>query len=87
MMVLTNDLLQLCRLAFTLAGLAILLSLLPRQHRYMEYTGNRRTNIGQMLAPAEVKPHSIELHTIPFTMRDGIMLTIIVCALFVLALL
>jgi nitrite reductase/ring-hydroxylating ferredoxin subunit len=41
---------------------------------------------GQMLAPPDVKPHIIELHTIPFTMRDGMML-IIGCALLVLALL
>ena len=95
---LTNGLLQLCRLAFTLASLAILLNLLPRQRlisglyvltyslRYvglsrerlavrlaltLQYaesviwvtTGNWRTNIVQMLAPAEVKPYSIELHT------------------------
>lgn len=40
----------------------------------------------QMLAPPNVKPHTIELHTIPFTMRDGMMLTI-VGVLLVLALL
>ncbi|RFC40911.1 MAG: Cobalt transport protein [Candidatus Nitrotoga sp. CP45] len=118
---LTGGLLQLCRLAFTLASLAILLSLLSRQQlisgiyvltyplRYvglsrerlavrlaltLQYaesivwntTGNWRTNIGQMLAPAEVKPHSIELHTTPFTMHDGMILTI-GCALFMFVLL
>ncbi len=118
---LTNGLLQLCRLAFTLASLAILLNLLSRQQlisglsvltyplRYvglsrerlavrlaltLQYaesviwvtTGNWRTNIAQMLVPAEVKPHSIELHTTPFTMFDGMILTV-GCALLVFALL
>ena len=118
---LINGLLQLCRLAFTLASLAILLSLLPQQQlicglyvltyplRYVGLsrerlavrlaltlqhaesviwvtTGNWRTNIVQMLVPAEVKPHSIELHTTPFTMFDGMILTV-GCALLVLALL
>ena len=54
--------------------------------RYWDTTGNWRTNIGQMLAPAEVKPHSIELHITPFTMHDGMILTI-GCALLVFALL
>ena len=119
---LINGLLQLCRLAFTLASLAILLSLLAQQQlicglyvltyplRYvglprerlavrlaltLQYaesvirdtaTGNWRTNIGQMLAPAAVKPLSIKLHTTPFTMHDGMVLTI-GCALLLLALL
>ncbi len=118
---LTNGLLQLCRLAFTLAGLAILLNLLPRQQlisglyvltyplRYvglsrerlavrlaltLQYaesviwntTGNWRTSIGQMLAPAEVNLQSIELHTAPFTKHDGMILTI-GCTLLVLVLL
>ncbi|MEQ1583075.1 MAG: hypothetical protein ABL875_03295 [Candidatus Nitrotoga sp.] len=118
---LTGGLLQLCRLVFTVASLAILLSLLSRQQlisgiyvltyplRYVglsrerlavrlaltlqyaesivwDTTGNWRTNIGQMLAPAEVKPHSIELHTTPFTMHDGMILTI-GCALLAFALL
>lgn len=108
---LINGFLQLCRLAFTLAGLAILLSLLPRQQligglyvltyplRYvglsrerlavrlaltlqyaesaiLDTTGNWRTSIRQMLAPAEVKLHTIELHTTPFTKHDGVILTI-----------
>jgi energy-coupling factor transporter transmembrane protein EcfT len=118
---LTDGLMQLCRLAFTLAGLAILLNLLPRQQlisglyvltyplRYvglsrerlavrlaltLEYaesviwdpTDNWRTNIRQMLAPAEVKTHSIELHTTPYITRDGIILAI-GCSLLVLVLL
>lgn len=118
---LTNGLLQLCRLTFTLASLAILLNLLPRQQlisglyvltyplRYVglsrerlavrlaltlqyaesviwDTNGNWRTSIGQMLAPAEVNLHSIELHTTPFTMHDGMILAI-GCALLVLALL
>ena len=41
---------------------------------------------GQMLAPEEVKRHSIGLHTTPFTMRDGMILAI-GRILFVLALL
>jgi len=118
---LINGLLQLCRLAFTLASLAILLSLLPQQQlicglyvltyplRYVglsrerlavrlaltlqyaesviwETTGNWRTSIGQMLTPAEVNLHSIELQTTPFTKLDGMILTI-GCALLVLVLL
>jgi energy-coupling factor transporter transmembrane protein EcfT len=119
---LVNGLLQLCRLVFTLASLAILLSLLPQQQhicglyvltyplRYvglsrerlavrlaltLQYaksviwdttTGNWRTNIGKMLAPAAVNPLSIKLHTTPFTMHDGMILTI-GCALLVFALL
>lgn len=108
---LINGILQLCRLAFTLAGLAILLNLLPRQQLIgglyvltypLQYAGlsrerlavrlaltlqyaesviwdatdNWHTNIGQMLAPAEVKLHSIELHATPFTKHDGMILTI-----------
>ncbi|MBL0039068.1 MAG: hypothetical protein IPP36_11380 [Nitrosomonadales bacterium] len=49
-------------------------------------TGNWRTSIQQMLAPAEVKPHSIELQTTPFTIHDGMILTI-GCALLAFALL
>lgn len=115
---LINGFQQLCRLAFTLAGLAILLSQLPQQQligglyvliyplRYvglsrerlavrlaltlqyaesaiLDTTGNWRTSISQMLAPAEVKLHSIELHTTPFTKHDGVILTI-GCTLFIL---
>jgi len=49
-------------------------------------TANWRTSIGQMLTPAEVNPHSIELHPTPFTMQDGLLLAI-GRALLVLALL
>lgn len=118
---LTGGLLQLCRLAFTLASLAILLSLLPRQKlisgiyvlsyplRYvglsrerlavrlaltlqhaetviLDTTGNWRTSIEQMLAPEDVKLHSIELQITPFTMHDGMILTI-GCALLAFVLL
>lgn len=118
---LIGGLLQLCRLAFTLASLAILLSLLPRQKlisgiyvlsyplRYVglsrerlavrlaltlqhaetvisDTTSNWRTSIEQMLAPEDVKPHSIELQITPFTMHDGMILTL-GCALLAFVLL
>lgn len=118
---LTGGLLQLCRLAFTLASLAILLGLLPRQKlisgiyvlsyplKYvamsrerlavrlaltlqhaetviLDTTSNWRTSIEQMLAPEDVKPHSIELQITPFTMYDGMILTI-GCALLAFVLL
>lgn len=118
---LTGGLLQLCRLAFTLASLAILLSLLPRQKlisgiyvlsyplKYvglsrerlavrlaltlqhaeiviLDTTSNWRTSIEQMLAPEDVKPHSIELQITPLTVHDGMILTI-GCALLAFVLL
>lgn len=118
---LTNGLLQLGRLVFTLASLAILLNLLSR-HQFISglyilmyplgYIGlpreriivrlaltlqyaesvtrdtqaNWRSSITQLLAPVDVKLYSIELHIIPLTIRDGMLLTI-GCALLVLALL
>ena len=116
---LTDGLLQLCRLAFALAGLAILLGLLSQQQligglytlayplRYLGLSRERiavrlaltlhyaesamldtainwRASIEQMLAPPEVKQGSIELHTPPFTLRDGLLL-IMACALLLLA--
>ncbi len=106
---LTDGLLQLCRLVFALAGLAVLLGLLSQQQlvgglytlayplRYfglsreriavrlaltlhyaesamLDTTGNWRASIGLMLAPAEAKRDSIELHAMPFTLRDGLLL-------------
>ena len=110
---LIDGLLQLCRLAFALAGLAILLCLLSQQQligglytlayplRYfglsreriavrlaltlhyaetaiLDTSANWRSGIEQMLAAegasAEVKQDSIELHTPPFTLRDGLLL-------------
>lgn len=47
---------------------------------------NWRSNIEQMLAPAETKQNSIELHATPFTLRDALLL-IISCAPLVLLLL
>jgi energy-coupling factor transport system permease protein len=115
---LIDGLLQLCRLAFALAGLAILLGLLSQPQligglytlayplRYLGLSRERiavrlaltlhyaesamldtatdwRASIEQMLAPAEIKQDSIELHTTPFTLRDGLLL-IMACALLVL---
>lgn len=106
---LINGLLQLCRLAFALAGLAILLGLLSQQQLIgglyalaypLHYLGlsreriavrlaltlhyaetaildtsmNWRSSIEQMLSPAEIKQDSIELHTSPFKLRDGLLL-------------
>ncbi len=106
---LIDGVLQLCRLAFALAGLAILLGLLSQQQligglytlayplRYLGLSRERiavrlaltlhyaelamldpatnwRTSIEQMLAPAEIKQESIELHTEPFIFRDGLLL-------------
>ena len=106
---LIDGLLQLCRLLFALAGLSILLSLLPQQKlisglytlgyplRYiglsrervavrlaltlhyaesamLDTPANWRGNIEQMLAPAEIKQDSIELHIAPFTLRDTLLL-------------
>jgi energy-coupling factor transporter transmembrane protein EcfT len=45
-----------------------------------------RGSIEHLLAPAEVKQHSIELHTTPFTLRDGLLL-VMGCASLVLVLL
>jgi energy-coupling factor transport system permease protein len=108
---LIDGLLQLCRLAFALAGLAILLGILSQSQliaglytlayplRYLGLSRERiavrlaltlhyaesamldtasdwRTSIEQMLAPAEVKQDNIELHTAPFTLRDGLLLVL-----------
>ena len=116
---LIDGLLQLCRLAFALAGLAILLCLLTQQQligglytlayplRYLglsreriavrlaltlyyaesailDTSANWRSGIEDMLAPAEIKQDSIELHAAPFTLRDGLLL-IMACALLALA--
>ena len=115
---LIDGLLQLCRLAFALAGLAILLGLLSQQQLIgglytlaypLRYAGlsreriavrlaltlhyaeiamldtsvNWRTSIGNMLSPAEIEQNSVELHTTPFTPRDGLLL-ILGCALLLL---
>ena len=106
---LVDGLLQLCRLLFVLAGLSILLSLLPQQQlisglytlgyplRYvglsrervavrlaltlhyaesamLDTAANWRGSIEQALTPGEIKQDSIELHTIPFTRRDALLL-------------
>lgn len=106
---LLDGLLQLSRLIFTLAGLAILLSKLSQQQlisglhtlayplRYIGFprerlavrlaltlhyaesamlgtTANWRSAIGNLLTPVEIKQNSIELHSIPFTLRDGLLL-------------
>jgi len=116
---LIDGLLQLCRLAIALAGLAILLSLLSQQQligglytlaypvRYMglsreriavrlaltlhyaesamlDSSANWRASMEQMMAPAEVKRDSIELHATPFILRDGLLL-VLACSLLVLA--
>jgi energy-coupling factor transport system permease protein len=47
---------------------------------------NWRGSIEQMLAPAEIKQHCIELYTSPFTLRDGLLL-LIACASLLLVLL
>ena len=106
---LIDGLLQLCRLAFALAGLSILLGLLSQPEligglytlayplRYfglsreriavrlaltlhyaesamLDTATNWRASIEQMLATAEIQQSSIELHTTPFTLRDGLLL-------------
>jgi len=108
---LIDGLLQLCRLAFALAGLAILLGLLSQAQligglytlayplRYLGLSRERiavrlaltlqyaesamlntatnwRASIEQMLAPAGVKQDSVELHTTPFALRDGLLLVL-----------
>lgn len=118
---LIDGLLQLCRLAFALAGLAILLGLLPQRQlvsglytlayplRYLGLSRERiavrlaltlhyaesamldtaadwRSSIENMLAPAAVGQHGIELHVAPFTLRDGLLL-VMGCASLVLVLL
>ena len=112
---LIDGMLQLCRLAFALAGLAILLGVLSQPQligglytlayplRYLglsreriavrlaltlyyaesailDTSTNWRSSIEQMLAAAEVKQGSVELHTTHFTLRDGLFL-IMICAL------
>jgi energy-coupling factor transport system permease protein len=116
---LLDGLLQLCRLAFALAGLAIVLCLLSRQQligglyvlayplRYLglsreriavrlaltlhyaesailESSANWRSSIERMLAPTEIRQDSIELHSSPFTLPDGLWL-VMACALLALA--
>ena len=118
---LVDGLLQLCRLLFALAGLSILLCLLPQRQlisglyalgyplRYvglsrervavrlaltlhyaesamLDTAANWRGSIENMLSPAEIQQHSIELHAIPFTLRDALLLAA-GCACLVLALL
>ena len=118
---LLDGLLQLCRLSFALAGLTILLSLLPQQQlisglytlayplRYVGLSRERvavrlaltlhyaesamldtaadwRGSIERLLTPAEIKQNSIELHTTPFTLRDGLLL-VMGCASLALVLL
>lgn len=108
---LIEGLLQLCRLAFALAGLAILLGLLSQKQlicglytlayplRYLGFSRERiavrmaltlhyaetamlntainwRASIEQMLAPAEIRKDSIELHTTPFILRDKLLLAL-----------
>lgn len=117
---LIEGMLQLCRLAFALAALSVLLGLLPQQQlisglyalgyplrlvglsrervavrlaltlhyadsAMLHGTANWRSSIEHMLAPAQVKQHSIELHATPFMPRDG-MLMILGCALLMLVL-
>ena len=130
---LADGLLQLCRLAFALAGLSIVLSLLSQQQlisglytlayplcclglsreriavrmaltlhyaesAMLDTATDWRGSIEHLLtaprppegrasggvplagAPAEVKQHCIELHTTPFTLRDGLLL-VVGCAL------
>lgn len=136
---LLDGLLQLCRLSFALAGLSILLSLLPQQQLIsglytlaypLRYVGLSRERVAVRLAltlhyaesamldtaadwrgsienlltaprppegrasggvpfagaPAEARQSSIELHTTPFTLRDGLLL-VMGCASLVLVLL
>ena len=118
---LADGLLQLCRLAFALAGLSIVLSLLSQQQLvsgiytlayplcYLGLSRERiavrlaltlhyaessmqdtaadwRGSIENLLASAEIKQHSIELHTNPFTLRDGLLL-VVGCALLGMSLL
>ncbi len=118
---LLDGLLQLCRLAFTLAGMAILLGQLPQQQlisglhtlayplRYvglprerlavrlaltlhyaesamLDTTANWRSAIGNLLTPAEANQNSIDFHTTPFTVRDGLLL-VMGCASLALVLL
>ena len=106
---LADGLLQLGRLAFALAGLSIVLSLLSQQQlvgglytlayplgylglsreriavrlaltlhyaetAMLDTAADWRGSIENLLAPAEAKQHSIELHTAPFTLRDGLLL-------------
>jgi energy-coupling factor transport system permease protein len=108
---LADGVLQLCRLAFALAGLAIVLGLLSQQQlvgglytlayplRYLGLSRERaavrlaltlhyadtatldvahdwRGSIAQMLAPAQITQHTIELHTTPFSVRDGLLLLV-----------
>lgn len=103
-----DGLLQLCRLVFALAGLSIVLGLLPQQKligglyvlayplRYLGLSRERiasrlaltlhyaetamldtgadwRGSIANMLTPAGVGQHVIELHAPPIGLRDGIL--------------
>ena len=116
-----DGLLQLCRLAFALAALSIVLGLLSQQQligglytlayplcyfglsrervavrlaltlhyaesAMLDTATDWRGSIENLLAHAEVKQHSIELHTTPFTLRDGLLL-VMGCASLVLVLL
>lgn len=118
---LIDGMLQLCRLVCALAGLAILLTVLPQQQlvsglytlayplRYaglsreriavrlaltlhyaesamLDTAANWRSSIEQMMAPAENKQDSIELHVTPFTLRDSLLL-VMSCATLLLVML
>ncbi len=52
----------------------------------LDTTANWRSAIGNLLTPVEIKQNSIELHFIPFTLRDGLLL-VMGCASLALVLL
>ena len=60
------------------------LTLYYAESAILDTSANWRSGIEDMLAPAEIKQDSIELHAAPFTLRDGLLL-IMACALLALA--